>query len=85
MLDDLITASVFASTIRLATPYIFASLGEMFSQRSGVLNLGVDGVMLLGAFFGFYAVYETNSLLLGLLAAGLVGAPRWAWPPPSSA
>lgn len=74
MLDDLITASVFASTIRLATPYIFASLGEMYSQRSGVLNLGVDGVMLLGAFFGFYAVYQTDSLLLGVLAALVIGA-----------
>ena len=74
MLDDIITASVFASTIRLATPYIFASLGEMFSQRSGVLNLGVDGVMLLGAFFGFYVVYVTESLILGVLAAIAIGA-----------
>ena len=74
MLDDIITASVFASTIRLATPYIFASLGEMFSQRSGVLNLGVDGVMLLGAFFGFYVVYVTESLILGVIAAIVIGA-----------
>ena len=74
MLDDIITASVFASTIRLATPYIFASLGEMFSQRSGVLNLGVDGVMLLGAFFGFYVVYVTESLILGVVAAIVIGA-----------
>lgn len=74
MLEDIITASVFASTIRLATPYIFASLGEMYSQRSGVLNLGVDGVMLLGAFFGFYAVYQTGSLILGVIAALGIGA-----------
>ncbi len=73
MLAEIITASVFASTIRLATPYIFASLGEMFSQRSGVLNLGVDGVMLLGAFFSFYIVYQTDSLLLGVCAALLIG------------
>jgi simple sugar transport system permease protein len=46
----------------------------MYSQRSGVLNLGVDGVMLLGAFFGFYAVYETGNLILGLIAALLIGA-----------
>lgn len=74
MLDELLTASVFASAIRLATPYIFAAIGETFGQRSGVLNLGVDGIMLMGAFSGFYAVYETDSLLLGVLVALFVGA-----------
>lgn len=73
MIAEIITASVFASTIRLATPYIFASLGEMFGQRSGVLNLGVEGIMLMGAFFAFYAVLMTGSLLLGVLAALLIG------------
>lgn len=73
MIEQILTASVFASTIRLATPYIFAAIGETFSQRSGVLNLGVDGIMLMGAFFGFYAVYATGSLLLGVLAALLIG------------
>ncbi len=73
MIEDILTASVFASTIRLATPYIFAAIGETFSQRSGVLNLGVDGIMLMGAFFGFYAVYATGSLLIGVLAALLIG------------
>ncbi len=73
MIDDLFTASVFAATIRLATPYIFAALGETFSQRSGVLNLGVDGIMLMGAFFSFYVVYRTDSLFLGVLAALLIG------------
>jgi len=74
MLEEIFTASVFASAIRLATPYIFAAIGETFAQRSGVLNLGVDGIMLLGAFFGFYAVFMTESLLLGVLAAILIGA-----------
>lgn len=73
MIAEIITASVFASTIRLATPYIFASLGEMFGQRSGVLNLGVEGIMLMGAFFSFYTVLMTGSLLLGVLAALLIG------------
>ena len=81
-LDDIFTASVFASAIRLATPYIFSALGETFAQRSGVLNLGVDGMMLMGAFTGFYAVYvaqqaegmsEPVSLLLGVAVALLVG------------
>lgn len=81
-IDQIFTASVFASAIRLATPYIFASLGETFSQRSGVLNLGVDGIMLMGAFSGFYVVFlaqqneamsEPLSLLLGVIIAILVG------------
>jgi general nucleoside transport system permease protein len=73
MLEDIFTASVFASAIRLATPYIFAALGETLGQRSGILNLGVDGIMLMGAFFGFYAVYRTDSLVLGVLAALFIG------------
>lgn len=72
-MNEIFTASVFASAIRLATPYIFAGLGETFSQRSGVLNLGVDGIMLMGAFTGFYAVYITENLLIGVLVAMLTG------------
>lgn len=74
MIDDILTASVFASAIRLATPYIFAAVGEAFAQRSGVLNLGVDGIMLMGAFFSFYVVFRTDNLLFGVVAALLVGA-----------
>lgn len=73
MIDQIFTASVFASAIRLATPYIFAAIGETFAQRSGVLNLGVDGIMLMGAFTGFYAVFATGSLVLGVLVALIVG------------
>ncbi|HJW89197.1 MAG TPA: ABC transporter permease [Anaerolineales bacterium] len=65
---------ILASGIRLATPYLFASLGETFGQRSGVLNLGVDGQMLLGAFAGFYIAFTTENLWLGVGAAMLVGA-----------
>lgn len=73
MIENILTAGVFASMIRLATPYLFASIGEMFGQRSGVLNLGVDGIMLMGAFFSFYAVLTTGSLVAGVLVAILVG------------
>jgi simple sugar transport system permease protein len=59
--------------IRLATPYLFAALGETFSQRAGVLNLGVEGIMLMGAFFSFYVASETGNLWLALLAAIIVG------------
>ena len=68
-----IIVGILHSGIRLATPYLYAAIGEMFSQRSGVLNLGVDGIMLMGAFFGFFAVFKTESLLLGILAAALIG------------
>ena len=68
-----ILLGIIHSGIRLATPYLFASLGEMFGQRSGVLNLGVEGIMLMGAFFGFYAVFKTGNPWLGVGAAALVG------------
>ena len=68
-----IVIGVLSSAIRLATPYLYASIGEMFAQRSGVVNLGVDGIMLVGAFSAFYVVLHTGSLLLGVLAAALVG------------
>jgi general nucleoside transport system permease protein len=64
---------IIYSGIRLATPYLFASLGEMFAQSSGVLNLGVDGIMLMGAFTGFYVATTTGNLWLGVLAAAVVG------------
>ncbi len=69
-----IVLGILHSGIRLATPYLFASLGEMFSQRSGVLNLGVEGIMLMGSFFGFYAVFVTGNVWIGFGAAALVGA-----------
>lgn len=74
MIGEVLTASVFASMIRLATPYLFAAIGETFSQRSGVLNLGVDGVMLMGSFVAFYATLLTGSPWIGLAAALLMGA-----------
>ncbi|MFQ5400706.1 MAG: ABC transporter permease [Anaerolineae bacterium] len=77
MISELFTAQVLigvlTSGIRLATPYLYAAIGETFGQRSGVLNLGVDGMMLMGAFSGFYVVLNTGNLGLGLLAAIIVG------------
>ena len=76
-MEDLFTGSVLigllASAIRLATPYLYAAIGETFGQRSGVLNLGVDGIMLMGAFSGFYVVFKTGDLVGGVLLAALVG------------
>lgn len=61
------------SGIRLATPYLYAAIGETLAQRSGVLNLGVDGIMLMGAYSAFYVALKTGNLWLGLLAGALVG------------
>lgn len=78
MITDLFSATVLigilASGIRLATPYLYAAIGETFGQKSGVLNLGVEGQMLLGCFAAFYVTFNTGSLWLGLLAAIIVGA-----------
>ncbi len=62
-----------ASGIRLAAPFLLASLGETMGQRSGVLNLGVDGVMLLGAFGAYFTVLETGSLWLAMLIGIVIG------------
>jgi simple sugar transport system permease protein len=69
-----ILVGIFHSGLRLATPYLYAAIGETFAQRSGVLNLGVEGIMLMGAFSGFYVTFQTGSPLVGLLAAAAVGA-----------
>ena len=78
MITDLFSATVLvgilASGIRLATPYLYAAIGETFGQRSGVLNLGVEGQMLMGAFAAFYVALITGNLWLAMLAAVIVGA-----------
>lgn len=74
LLSTTVLVGILASGIRLATPYLYAAIGEAFSQRSGVLNLGVEGQMLLGAFAAFYVAFTTENLWLGMLAAVIVGA-----------
>jgi general nucleoside transport system permease protein len=68
----ILTATV-ASGIQLAAPFLLASLGETIGQRSGVLNLGVDGIMLLGAFTSYYVALESGNLVLAVLAGMAVG------------
>jgi ABC-type uncharacterized transport system permease subunit len=68
-----VVVGILTSAVRLATPYLFAAVGEAISQSSGVLNLGVDGIMLLGAFTSFYVTLSTGSLWLGVLAAMVMG------------
>jgi simple sugar transport system permease protein len=68
-----IIVGILTSAIRLATPYLYAAIGETFGQSSGVVNLGVDGIMLISAYAAFFVVLNTGNLWLGLLAAILVG------------
>ena len=62
------------SAISFATPYLYAEIGETIGQLSGVLNLGVDGIMLMGAYTAFFIVLKTGNLSLGLISAAGVGA-----------
>ncbi len=64
----------FAAVIRIATPFLFATIGELFCERAGVLNLGIEGIMLLSAMTGFSAAYFSGNLWVGVLAAMATGA-----------
>jgi simple sugar transport system permease protein len=66
-------SALFASMLRYATPLIFAAMGGIFSERSGVVNIGLEGMMLMGAFFGIMASDKLDSWLLGLLVGILSG------------
>lgn len=62
------------STIRLATPLIFAALGGLFSERAGVINIALEGLMLAGAFAAAVVTYETSNPYLGFVAGLIAGA-----------
>ena len=64
---------LLAATLRNATPLVYGTVGETYNERSGVLNLGIEGTMYAGAFAGFAAAALTGSPLIGLLAALVVG------------
>jgi simple sugar transport system permease protein len=70
---DTIIISILAATVRIATPLIFAALGELITEKAGILNLGVEGTMLMAAFTAFAATFATGSLWLGLIAAMIAG------------
>ena len=61
--------AILASTLRNATPLIFAALGGMFSERGGVVNIGLEGLMLISAFAGAVGAFYSGSAIVGLLAA----------------
>ncbi|CAN5343690.1 ABC transporter permease [soil metagenome] len=73
-LEIVFTASLWAAAIRIASPLIFATLGELICERAGVLNLGIEGIMTVGAFAGWLTVYQGGDLWLGVVVAALAGA-----------
>jgi simple sugar transport system permease protein len=73
LFDILLSASFWAATIRIASPLLFATMGELICERAGVLNLGIEGIMVIGAFAGWLAVYLGFGLWTGVLMALLAG------------
>jgi simple sugar transport system permease protein len=73
IIDIFFTASFWAAAIRIASPLIFATLGELICERAGVLNLGIEGIMVAGAFAGWMAVFSGTGLWMGVCVAMLVG------------
>ena len=66
--------NLFAAGVRLAAPLLMAALGEIIAERSGLLNIGIEGIMLLGALFAVFGSDFTGSAWMGALAAILTGA-----------
>ncbi|HET6159807.1 MAG TPA: ABC transporter permease [Dongiaceae bacterium] len=74
VIQILFEASLWAAAIRIASPLIFATLGELICERAGVLNLGIEGIMTVGAFAGWVVVYHGADLWTGILIAAIAGA-----------
>jgi general nucleoside transport system permease protein len=68
-----IWSALLAATLRWATPLTFAAIGGMFSERSGVVNIGLEGMMLMGAFWGIWAADKLGNWILGLVVAAVAG------------
>jgi general nucleoside transport system permease protein len=74
LLEFLTSQAFWIAVSRIAMPLTFGTLGALLCERSGVLNLGIEGIMVAGAFCGWYAVYSGLGLWTGLLVAMLAGA-----------
>lgn len=73
ILDIFLSASFWAAVVRIASPLIFATMGELICERAGVLNLGIEGIMVIGAFAGWMTVYSGGGLWMGVLIAMCAG------------
>ena len=71
---EILSVSILAASLTLTMPILFASIGEVYAERSGVLNMGIEGIMGLSAFVSLWVTFSTGSYLFGLLAAMIAGA-----------
>src|SRR3954466_8993180 len=69
-----VALAVLAGAIRVSTPFLFVSLGELLTEKSGRINLGLEGTLVMGAMSGYAISYLTGSPWLGVLVAGVAGA-----------
>jgi simple sugar transport system permease protein len=74
MLRDIFNFTLIASTLRLATPLVFAAIGGLYSERSGVINIALEGMMLAGAFTAALVTFYAHNPWVGVLAAIGAGA-----------
>lgn len=73
LFSEAIIVSILAATVRISTPLLIAALGELIAERSGVINLGLEGMMLMGTFIGFSVTLSTGSPWMGVTAAVFSG------------
>lgn len=74
LFQEAILVSILAGMIRIATPILFAAIGELVTQRAGIWNMGVEGTMLMGAFTAYFVATATGSIWLATLMAMVAGA-----------
>jgi len=74
LLTILLASGFWIAVLRIATPLIFGTIGELISERSGVLNLGIEGIMTMGSMIGWLYVYQGGNIWMGILAAAGSGA-----------
>jgi ABC-type uncharacterized transport system permease subunit len=72
-MSEAFVVSILAVTIRAGTSLLYATVGEIFTERSGILNLGVEGIMIMGAVMGFAGAYHSDNVWAGVLTAMVVG------------
>jgi simple sugar transport system permease protein len=73
LLEELFNPNVFRMAITFSAPLLIAAIGELIIERSGIMNIAIEGIMIVAAAVGFLATYLTNSVVIGIIAAMLIG------------